>query len=144
VMRHIWRGVCKNPPRRRRAASSEVMLAFEPLGYLALLNLTANVRLVLRENTERPVTATQGTNRIVGNAPGRIVSEALAALDGKGKAGTVKIVGTDRADIVALTQELLDNSTLHGIMARAVNPYGDGCAAARILEALQRAERAVA
>jgi len=43
--------------------------------------------LTLRENTERPVTVTQGTNRIVGNEPGRIVSEALAVLDGKSKAG---------------------------------------------------------
>jgi len=36
------------------------------------------------KNTERSVMATQGTNRIVGNDPGRIVSEALAALDGEG------------------------------------------------------------
>ncbi len=42
--------------------------------------------LTLRENTERPVTVTQGTNRIVGNDPQRIVSGALAALDGVGKA----------------------------------------------------------
>jgi len=43
--------------------------------------------LTLRENTERPVTVTQGTNRIVGNEPGRIVSEALAVLDSEGEAG---------------------------------------------------------
>jgi UDP-N-acetylglucosamine 2-epimerase (non-hydrolysing) len=79
----------------------------EPLGYLDFLNLMANTRLVLtdsggiqeetnilgvpcltlRENTERPVTVTQGTNIIVGNDPERIVSEALAVLDGEGKAG---------------------------------------------------------
>ena len=37
--------------------------------------------LTLRENTERPVT--EGTNRIVGNDPERIVTEALAVLNGK-------------------------------------------------------------
>ena len=43
----------------------------------------------LRENTERPVTVTQGTNTVVGCDPGRIVSEALAILDDKGKTGRV-------------------------------------------------------
>jgi UDP-N-acetylglucosamine 2-epimerase (non-hydrolysing) len=43
--------------------------------------------LTLRENTERPVTVTQGTNRIVGNDPECIVKEAVAALDGAGRAG---------------------------------------------------------
>jgi UDP-N-acetylglucosamine 2-epimerase (non-hydrolysing) len=45
--------------------------------------------LALRENTERPVTVTQGTNMIVGCDPGRIVTEALVILDGKGKARRV-------------------------------------------------------
>jgi UDP-N-acetylglucosamine 2-epimerase (non-hydrolysing) len=66
----------------------------EPLGYLEFLNLMANARLVLtdsggiqeettilgvpclmlRENTERSVTVMQGTNRIVGNDPDRVVN----------------------------------------------------------------------
>ena len=53
--------------------------------------------LTLRENTERPVTVTQGTNRIVGNEPGRIVSEALAVLDGKSKAGRTPELWDGRA-----------------------------------------------
>jgi len=40
-------------------------------------------------STERPVTVTQGTNTVVGSDPQRIVAEALAVLDGKGKAGRV-------------------------------------------------------
>jgi len=35
------------------------------------------------------VTVTQGTNTVVGSDPQRIVAEALAVLDGKGKAGRV-------------------------------------------------------
>ena len=45
--------------------------------------------LALRENTERLVTMTQGTNTIVGRDPARIVTEALAIPDSEGKAGRV-------------------------------------------------------
>ena len=45
--------------------------------------------LTLRENTERPVAVTQGTNTIVGCDPRRIVGQALSILDGEGKAGQV-------------------------------------------------------
>ena len=68
-----------------------------PLGYLDFLQLWSNARLALtdsgglqeettalgvpcltlRENTERPVTIEQGTNRLVGSNPSRIV-RALA------------------------------------------------------------------
>jgi UDP-N-acetylglucosamine 2-epimerase (non-hydrolysing) len=71
-----------------------------PLGYLDFIALTAGARLVLtdsgglqeettalgvpcltlREQTERPVTVTRGTNRIVGTAPDRIVAEAARVL----------------------------------------------------------------
>jgi UDP-N-acetylglucosamine 2-epimerase (non-hydrolysing) len=37
--------------------------------------------LTLRQNTERPITVTEGTNRVVGNDPEVIRREALAALD---------------------------------------------------------------
>jgi UDP-N-acetylglucosamine 2-epimerase (non-hydrolysing) len=72
----------------------------EPLGYLDFLKLLSHARLVLtdsggiqeettvlgvpcltlRNNTERPITVEQGTNKLVGLDPGRIVAEALAAL----------------------------------------------------------------
>ena len=50
----------------------------------------------LRENTERQVTVTQGTNTIVGCDPERIVTEALAILDGRNKAGRVRSCGMGR------------------------------------------------
>ncbi len=73
----------------------------DPLGYLDFMALVAGSRLVLtdsggiqeettalgiacltlRENTERPVTVTHGTNRLVGTAPQRIVEQALAVLE---------------------------------------------------------------
>lgn len=65
--------------------------------------------LVMRENTERP--------------------EAVAA-------GTVKLVGTDRQRIVSETSLLLDVPAAYNAMANAVNPYGDGRAAARSVAAI--------
>jgi hypothetical protein len=53
--------------------------------------------LTPRENTERPVTVTQGTNTIVGCDAGRIVTEALAILDGQNKAGRVQESWAGRA-----------------------------------------------
>ena len=65
--------------------------------------------LVMRENTERP--------------------EAVVA-------GTVKLVGTDRERIVAEARNLLDQEAAYSAMANAVNPYGDGKAAARAVAAI--------
>jgi UDP-N-acetylglucosamine 2-epimerase (non-hydrolysing) len=63
--------------------------------------------LVLRKETERP--------------------EAV-------EAGTVKIAGINKDDIYRLTQELLEDPLEYERIARAVNPYGDGKAAERILD----------
>lgn len=75
--------------------------------------------LVLRKETERP--------------------EAVAA-------GTVKLSGVDRDDILRDANELLCSDEAYERMARAVNPYGDGNACARIADAIEfsfglRAER---
>jgi UDP-N-acetylglucosamine 2-epimerase (non-hydrolysing) len=74
----------------------------EPLGYVDFLSLTSHAQLILtdsgglqeestalgipcltlRENTERPVTVTHGTNRVVGTRPDAIVAGYHAALQG--------------------------------------------------------------
>jgi UDP-N-acetylglucosamine 2-epimerase (non-hydrolysing) len=81
----------------------------EPLGYADSIRLQEGARLVLvdsggiqeettvlgipcltlRENTERPVTVTEGTNKVVGCEPERIVSEAFRILDGEQREGRV-------------------------------------------------------
>lgn len=66
--------------------------------------------LVMRETTERP--------------------EAVAA-------GTVKLVGTSRDEIVRQCERLLSDADAYLAMSRAHNPYGDGQAAARIVHTLQ-------
>jgi UDP-N-acetylglucosamine 2-epimerase (non-hydrolysing) len=45
--------------------------------------------LTLRENTERPITVTEGTNQLVGRDPTKIVTAAREILRGKTKAGRV-------------------------------------------------------
>ena len=85
------------------------LILTEPLGYLDFLQLYSNSRLVitdsggiqeettalaipcltLRHNTERPITVTEGTNRVVGNDPQVITREAIAALDEPGGARRV-------------------------------------------------------
>jgi UDP-N-acetylglucosamine 2-epimerase (non-hydrolysing) len=79
----------------------------EPLSYLRFLGLMAQARLMvtdsggvqeettilgvacltLRENTERPVTVTQGSNQILGTSPERIIAAISEVLNGQGKVG---------------------------------------------------------
>jgi UDP-N-acetylglucosamine 2-epimerase (non-hydrolysing) len=100
-----------------RIAAMKGLRVCEPLGYLEFLGLTSQARLVitdsgglqeettalgipcltLRENTERPVTVTEGTNTVVGVDPRRIVAEARAALAGRGKAGRVPALWDGKA-----------------------------------------------
>jgi UDP-N-acetylglucosamine 2-epimerase (non-hydrolysing) len=54
------------------------------------------------------------------------------------EAGTVQVVGTDRDVIVREASRLLDDPSAYAAMSRATNPYGDGRAAGRILDALRR------
>jgi UDP-N-acetylglucosamine 2-epimerase (non-hydrolysing) len=83
------------------------MLALPPLGYLEMLGLVAGARVVLtdsgglqeettalgvpcltlRENTERPVTVSEGTNTLVGSDVAAIRREVAAILRGEGKSG---------------------------------------------------------
>ena len=46
------------------------------------------------------------------------------------QAGTVKLVGTDEDLIVATVGRLFTSASAYASMANAVNPYGDGQAAA--------------
>ena len=52
------------------------------------------------------------------------------------EAGTAKLVGTDSKKIIAETTRLLKNRKLYKTMAKAVNPYGDGKAAERIVASI--------
>ena len=53
------------------------------------------------------------------------------------EAGTLKLVGTDEEVIYKNFKELLENENAYNAMARANNPYGDGCACERIADILE-------
>lgn len=55
------------------------------------------------------------------------------------KAGTLKLLGVEEENIYQGTKELLDNEEKYQEMAQAVNPFGDGEASARIVEAILHA-----
>lgn len=85
------------------------IVCLPPLGYLEMLGLMREARVVLtdsggiqeettalgipcitlRENTERPITVEQGTNTVVGNDSGRILAAIGDVLSTGGKAGRV-------------------------------------------------------
>ncbi|HDV8360374.1 UDP-N-acetylglucosamine 2-epimerase (non-hydrolyzing) [Bacillus cereus] len=52
------------------------------------------------------------------------------------EAGTLKLAGTDEETIFGLADELLSDKEAHNKMAKASNPYGDGRASERIVEAI--------
>ncbi len=63
----------------------------------------------------------------------RKVTERPEALE----AGTAKLVGTDAENIFREAARLLEDPTAYDQMARAVNPFGDGHAAERIVRILR-------
>jgi UDP-N-acetylglucosamine 2-epimerase (non-hydrolysing) len=123
-----------NPNVRRpvdeilRSAGTDNVHLIEPLPYLPFVAMMSRATvilsdsggvqeeapslgkpvLVMRDTTERP--------------------EAVTA-------GTVKLVGTDQRTIVEETSILLTDRAAYDAMARAMNPYGNGKAAGRILAA---------
>jgi UDP-N-acetylglucosamine 2-epimerase (non-hydrolysing) len=92
-----------------RISRKRSLILTEPLGYLDFLHLYSNSRLVLtdsgglqeettvlgipcltlRQNTERPITVTEGTNRVIGNDPEVLKREALAALEQRARPARV-------------------------------------------------------
>ena len=105
-----------------------------PLDYLPFVHLLKRAALVLTDSgglqEEAPAF---GVPVLVL----RDVTERPEGID----AGTVKLVGTDTERIIAETRRLLDDPQAYAQMAHAVNPYGDGHAAPRIVQALLNFKR---
>jgi len=104
-------------PRERGETPTEGLVVTGPLGYHDFVRLVADARLVLtdsggiqeettilgvscltlRDNTERGITVTEGTNTLVGTDPARIVAAAEAALDAPSAHGRMPRLWDGRA-----------------------------------------------
>lgn len=106
------------------------MFFIEPLEYLSFVYLMEQSNIVLTDS-----------GGIQEEAPGlgnpvlvmRDTTERPEALE----AGTVKLVGTNYDKIVCEVSHLLDDAEYYDTMSKAVNPYGDGLACERIVDALK-------
>ena len=102
----------------------------EPLDYLPFVHLMSSAYLVLTDS-----------GGIQEEAPGlgkpvlvmRDTTERPEALE----AGTVKLVGTNKAAIIREVTALIREPKAYEAMSRANNPYGDGLACDRIIDALK-------
>ncbi len=101
-----------------------------PLDYLPLVHLLKRATLVLTDSggiqEEAPAFG----------VPVLVLREVTERPEGV-EAGVLKLVGTDQKRIVSEATRLLDDDAAYAAMARAVNPFGDGRAAIRIVERLQ-------
>ena len=106
------------------------VLLLDPLDYLDFVHLMKHADLVVTDS-----------GGIQEEAPAlgipvlviRATTERPEAIE----AGTANLVGTVRQDIVVAVSRLLDDPAEYAIMQHAVNPYGDGQAAQRIVDSVR-------
>jgi len=108
----------------------ENVVLIEPLPYSDFVNLMARSYLILTDS---------GGVQEEGPSLGKpiLVLRTITERPEAVKSGTVKLVGLDPTRISATARRLLDNATAYRQMANATNPYGDGHASRRTIQALQ-------
>ncbi len=114
-------------PRLKHLSANITLIP--PLDYLPMIHLMKASYLVLTDS-----------GGLQEEAPGLgipvLVMRATTERPEGISAGTVRLVGTESADIIRETRILLDNPEEYGKMAHSVNPYGDGHASERILNGI--------
>lgn len=126
--------VHKNPKVRQvvREELGDVdrVTLIDPLDYEPFANLMAKSYLILTDSggiqeeapaLGKPVLVLRDT------------TERPEAVD----AGTVRLVGTDKDAVYKAAHELLHDAAAYKTMSNSINPYGDGKASERILQALR-------
>lgn len=122
--------VHRNPNVRevvgRILADTPNVVLTDPLDYMPLVHLMKRCHLVLTDSGGLQEEAPSLGKPVLVMRKTTERQEGVAA-------GTVKLVGTDAADIVREASRLLDDPAAHAAMAQRANPYGDGKASARIV-----------
>ncbi len=112
----------------------ENILLLPPLDYLPLVHLMRHATLILTDSggiqEEAPVFG----------VPVLVLRNVTERPEGV-EAGVLKLVGTETETILREAERLLDDPAAYEAMARAVNPFGDGRAAERIVQALKERAR---
>jgi UDP-N-acetylglucosamine 2-epimerase (non-hydrolysing) len=105
-----------------------------PLDYLPLIHLMKRATLILTDSggiqEEAPAFG----------IPVLVLRQVTERPEGV-ETGTLKLTGTESKDIVREANHLLDHPQAYAAMAKASNPFGDGQAARRIVQALLATER---
>jgi len=116
-------------PVKRILGDTQNITLLPPLDYLPLVHLMKHATLILTDSggiqEEAPAFG----------IPVLVLRETTERPEGV-DAGALKLVGTETSRIVQEAKRLLDDESEYGKMSKASNPYGDGHAAERIVEAL--------
>jgi UDP-N-acetylglucosamine 2-epimerase (non-hydrolysing) len=116
-------------PVNRILTGVEGITLLPPLDYLPLVHLMKRSTLLLTDSGGLQEEAPSF------GIPVLVLRETTERPEGV-EAGTLKLVGTETSHIVQEAKRLLDEESEYAKMAQASNPYGDGHAAERIVEAL--------
>jgi UDP-N-acetylglucosamine 2-epimerase (non-hydrolysing) len=116
-------------PVYRILGNTPNIVLLQPLDYLPMIHLMRHASVVLTDSGGLQEEAPSfGVPVLVMRA----VTERPEGI----QAGTVRLVGTDHDEIITQVRRLLDDPLAYAAMAQAINPYGDGKAAMRIVNAL--------
>jgi len=122
----------KNPSIRKLAHKyfdtyKEKVHLIEALEYVEFTNLMAKVYLIMTDSggIQEEAPALGKPVMVL-----RTETERPEAVE----AGTVKLAGIEKENIVNIANELIMSKEAYKFMAQAINPYGDGVACDRILE----------
>lgn len=116
-------------PAWRLLANIPNITLTDPQDYLPMSHLLQQATLVLTDSGGIQEEATS-----LGK-PTLILRQVTERPEGV-EAGVLKLVGTDRQRIVSEALHLLNDASAYAAMAHAANPFGDGHAAERIVQAL--------
>lgn len=116
-------------PVNRLLKNVENITLLPPLDYLPLVHLMKHATLILTDSggiqEEAPAFG----------IPTLVLRDVTERPEGV-EAGTLKLVGTEPAKITSEAKKLLNDESEYQKMAKAANPYGDGHASEKIVEAL--------
>jgi len=116
-------------PVKRLLGNIQHITLLPPLDYLPMVHLIRQSALVLTDSGGLQEEAPAFGIPV-------LVLRAVTERPEGVKAGVLKLVGTDTRLIVRTANRLLDNAEAYAKMAKAVNPFGDGHAAGRIVRSV--------